>query len=687
MVKKENIEIRPEVVPNNHTDILSNIKVNWKLNILIFVMALGALGIFLTALQGLLAFNQQQTIIYENVQFPLVKISQAEIDLAEIQTALVALRDVNILKSEQQHHMQSIRKAEERIKTTIDDYTTNWLSPLPLEFSLSVHQIRQDDIQQHLDNLQEKEIITFRRFSNEFTQSIDFIDTAFSSIEAGDPDLEAIQTALFSTSSARLDIKELVEINDDNISLLSEMSQITSQDVILRMILSALIALSFGLIVAYTIARSITKRLEMVQKTAISMERGYTGARIFASVAGSDEISSLANTLNTMFQQLQDALAGLEQRVQERTRDLVLANQESERRAKQFEAISLVSNAISSIRSLDELLPQIAQLISLEFGYYHIGIFLNDDQNEFAILKASNSEGGQRMLARGHKLRIGEQGIVGYTTGSGNPKVALDVGEEAVYFNNPDLPKTRSEIALPLKVGGVVIGALDAQSVEPGAFQEEDIRVLSLLAEQVSMALENARLFDQARKSLDEAETVYRQYIRQAWKRLPKDSGFSGIVYTPSGVSQIEKQSDWELPDPGNQDLKEQRMQLVSFPLEIRGENIGVINVQFPAENEPSQDQLDLIKAVADRVTISAENARLFDETIRRAERERLVSDITTKIRSSNNPEDMVHIALEELKTALGATQVQLLPHVLPNAEARKTKTSPLDTKGSGEYA
>jgi GAF domain-containing protein len=363
--------------------------------------------------------------------------------------------------------------------------------------------------------------------------------------------------------------------------------------------------------------------------------------------------------------ELKELQITLEQRVLERTSELEEANQRNKQRAQRFEAITLVGNAISSIRSLEDLLPEITELISQQFGHYHVGIFLNDVNNVFTVLSAANSEGGKRMILRGHRLKIGEQGIVGYATSSGQARIALDVGKDAVYFGNPELPDTRSELALPLKIGATVVGALDVQSTEAEAFYEEDTTALLLLADQVSMAIENARLFDQARKSLAESEALYRQYIRQAWNRLPKEQNLAGFRYNARGATPIETRLQANSTKIRGEVNEGSRNPCISVPIAIRGETIGTLSVQIPDEKSINEDQLDLVNAVAERVALSAENARLFEETTRRAERERLVSDITVKIRSTNDPNAMIKIALEELKQALGATKVQLVAHTL----------------------
>jgi len=379
-------------------------------------------------------------------------------------------------------------------------------------------------------------------------------------------------------------------------------------------------------------------------------------------------------------QELRELQSSLEAYIEERTHELAqrsteleAANRRNQQRATQFEAITQVANAIASIHTLGELLPKITQLISEQFNFYHVGIFLNDSNNQYATLSATNSEDGQRMLARRHQLKIGEQGIVGSVAATGTPRIALDVGKDATFFNNPDLPNTHSEMALPLTISGKTVGVLDVQSTEPKAFDQDDLQILSILADQVSLAIENARLFEESSKSLTEAEALYRQYLRQAWGRMPKEQQLEGYHYSAMGAAPIERLDGTEKGKQGDQS----RRPGISVPIMLRGESIGTLAIQVPETGQVNEDQMDLIKAVAERVAISAENARLFEETTRRAERERLVTDITAKIRSTNDPDVMIQTALNELKTALGATKVQLVPHTLQQSKAKPMPDTP----------
>jgi GAF domain-containing protein len=358
----------------------------------------------------------------------------------------------------------------------------------------------------------------------------------------------------------------------------------------------------------------------------------------------------------------------------QRSMELETANSQIQHRAAQFEALAQVSQSITSIRDLHELLPHVASVISDKYGFYHVGVFLLDDASEYAVLTATNSEGGRKMLKQQHRLKVGEQGIVGSATYSGEPRIALDIGKDAVYFNNPDLPNTHSESALPLLSGGKVIGALDVQSIETGAFTNEDIQTLSLLADQVSLAIENARLFEESNKTLSDLQMLMRETTRDAWRKLPERQKLIGYRYSVSGASPLKERIDFAEVSKGKNDAQQSGSGRFVVPIELRGEVIGHLVVQSPTGNEWNLDQQDIIKAVAERVALSAENARLFEETTLRAERERLVTEITGKIRSRTNPQEMIETAINELREALGASRVEIIPQSVDNTGKRNSE-------------
>jgi GAF domain-containing protein/HAMP domain-containing protein len=652
------------------TSFLANISVNWKLNLIVTVMILGLLGAFFSGIVGMQAIQSSLSTSYTQVLKSNIATKQLSESFLLMQTNFDALNNPDLPFTDQQLHRETMIVAREKALEILENYQVDHLSSNNPEISSMT---RTSDL---LD-LQDQEEITYLSLRRTFDQFL-IVDQQYQELfESGIRDEYFASLMNSRLADTQLRLSQLVEINNKYTEAYRLESISTYQKTVGYMAIALIATIAMGWLIANAITRSIGRRLENLEQSASLVEKQYTDLRFTFNVDGKDEIAKLGNTFNRMTKQLQNTLLELEDRVKERTTELAVAMQESEKRAQQFEAITLVSNAISSIRALDDVLPKITELISQQFGYYHAGIFLSDANNEYAVLTAANSEGGQRMLQRGHQLKIGEQGIVGFSVSTGKPRIALDVGKDAVYFDNPDMPNTRSEIALPLKIGTTIVGALDVQSTEEAAFSEDDISVLSLLADQVSLAIENARLFDQSRKSLAESEALYRQYIRQAWRRLPKEQNLAGFCYNRRGAYPIEVKPATVGADKDNKEIIDIQGPGISVPIAIRGETIGTLSVQVPDVKSISNDQMDLVNAVADRVALSVENARLFEETTRRAERERLVTDITAKMRSTNDPELMINITLEELKSALGATKVQLIPHKLDETHSNPQSTSP----------
>ena len=375
-----------------------------------------------------------------------------------------------------------------------------------------------------------------------------------------------------------------------------------------------------------------------------------------------DQIRAGEKNLLLSNSELQTLSASLEQRVAERTGELASANAKNERRAAQFEAIAQVSRTISSTQDLNTLMPQITSVISRLFGFYHVGIFLLDTKNEYAVLSAANSEGGQKMLARGHRLKVGETGIVGYVTSTGNARVALDTGSDVVFFNNPDLPHTRSEMALPFKVGTVVIGALDVQSKEPNAFAEEDISIISILSEQVGIAIQNSRQYEETHRALAEAETLSRQFVRQGWQEFTRARNLAGIRHTGARATLLySKNGDVEGNVATNdQTAAPQKGALLVLPVKLRDEVIGTVNVRSPGNREWDQDELDIVTAIIERAAVTLESARLLTESQKRAAKERTIGEISAKISAQSDIDELLKTATIELGRTLPKANISI---------------------------
>lgn len=388
-----------------------------------------------------------------------------------------------------------------------------------------------------------------------------------------------------------------------------------------------------------------------------------TSARGFSRLV--ENLKRTEQELKTRNEEMQRFTASLEATIAARTAELDSANTRNERRARQFEAISRISQVISRTQNLDSLLPQIADLISQQFGFYHIGIFLLDSNAEYAVLIAANSQGGKRMLARNHKLKTGQTGIVGYVAGTALPRIALDTGADAIYFNNPDLPETRSELALPLlRKGSEVIGVLDVQSREPNAFSQEDVRTLSTLAEQVSIAIENARLFEEQQRILLETQAVYSRDLREGWARFTHSQNLAGIqrrnlkssilsepLELPGAVEAIRSGSIYRKTEKDGSAL-------LTIPIKLREQTVGILNVRSESAHTWTEDELDVVSAIIERAALAIENARLLDESRQTAEREHTISEISAKIGAGTQIEDILRTAVQELGTHISGAQV-----------------------------
>lgn len=336
----------------------------------------------------------------------------------------------------------------------------------------------------------------------------------------------------------------------------------------------------------------------------------------------------------------------LELRVQERSAAL-------EKRASQLQAVSSVARTIASVQDINTLLPDITKLVSQQFGFYHVGIFLIDEHSDYVVLRAANSEGGARMLERKHKLRLDSTSIVGYSTSRGEPRVALDVGADAVFFNNPDLPDTHSEMALPLRLGTRVTGSLDVQSTLSRAFTEEDVSALTTLADQIAIAIENARLFEESQVALNESRATFERYIKQEWNSFAQQARHKGFLYDGKQITPIDneiwREKTRTIPKTGSLSLSK-TSSTIAVPIKLRGQVIGMLDVRSKlGQREWSQEEITLLEAAAERAALALENARLVESAQRRAARERAIGDISTKIGSVSDLEAIMQTAVEEL--------------------------------------
>ena len=388
-----------------------------------------------------------------------------------------------------------------------------------------------------------------------------------------------------------------------------------------QMITVAAMTIAAGLAFAYLLARSVYWPVQSLLDAMNNIEKGRLTAR--ATVVGTDEIGALSIQFNRMVSRLEVLQGSLEQQVAERT--------------AQLSAVNEVGRAVGAILDPDELIKKVTNLITERFGHYYSAIFLMDQAGKWAELKNATGEAGRVLRESRHRLAVDNKSMVGTAVSERQARIALDVGAEPARFNNPLLPYTRSEIALPLSIGERVIGALDVQSTREAAFGQEDIETFQNVANQVAVALENARLFQETNRQVQELQTVQRQYLREAWTSLAASERLEYEIgdETPSGTETT-----------------------MNVPLALRDEVIGQINLSGSEEWSP--EERAWVESVATQAAIALENARLMDESRKQAGIERSVAEITTKIWAANTVDGILQTAAQEIGRALNGSEATI---------------------------
>jgi GAF domain-containing protein len=411
--------------------------------------------------------------------------------------------------------------------------------------------------------------------------------------------------------------------------------------------------LVLGLFLASRSLQSITKPIQEMQRTIEAVQNGDVTER--ALIVSSDETAQLTIRMNQLLNQLQAYQTELERQIQERTTDLI-------RKTLYLQAASRVAHDSGEIQDINALLNRTVELISSRFGFYHTGIFLLDDTGENVVLQAASSEGGQRMLARGHKLEIGLQGIVGASAYQNKPRVVMDVDTDKDFYKNPDLPMTRSEVAIPLTARGNVLGILDIQSTEPGAFHQDDIDVLQTMADQIGLAIQNAQSLSESQTAVQRMEIATAENMQRIWRERIRNTNLA-YRYTSTGIAS--KPEPIVAPVADKSDTSR-----LSIPIVLRGQRIGTITLHRKKDVDWTETDRSLAIEVSNQVGLALENARLLDEAQRRAAQEQSLSQLTVHLGSSLDPETILQTAVREL-------------YRLPNVEEVSVFVTPQDSDSS----
>ena len=387
-------------------------------------------------------------------------------------------------------------------------------------------------------------------------------------------------------------------------------------------ILFSMLALLLGAILSYYVARAVSNPIKELIETFDKIEQGDLSQR--APITATDELGIVTMHFNRMVSRLDALQNTLEQQVVERT--------------KQLSATNEVGRVASSSLDPDELLAKVIHLFPERFGYYYAAIYLLDPSEKWAELKEATGEAGNVLKQNRHRLEVAGRSMVGTAIREKTARIAQIASEEKQRYENPILSYTRSEIALPLIVGDRVLGALNVQSTKESDFGPQLIETMQNMAGQVAIALENARLFQEAQHNIREMRTIQQQYLLEGW------SGFT---------AQKEDELEYQVGDESNEKSKK-----IEVSISLRDQVLGQIRLEGTEDWTPEQESL--ANAVATQAAIALENARLVSESRKIAVYERMLAEINSRIWSSATIDGVLQTAVKELGRRLSASQATI---------------------------
>ncbi|MCB0165863.1 MAG: GAF domain-containing protein [Anaerolineae bacterium] len=431
------------------------------------------------------------------------------------------------------------------------------------------------------------------------------------------------------------------------------------------LILLPLVAFSIFLALFYLLNQSIVNRLKSLENVTQRISTGELN--LSAQVDSGDEIGLLAHTFNIMTKRLRESLGDLEKRVVERT--------------YQLETVVEVSQKLSSILDLSDLMHEVVYLTRETFDYYHVHIYLLDEWGETLDMVEGYGEAGAEMKRRGHSILLrAPKSLVARAAREGKILNVNDVRQNSEWLPNPLLPETRSEAAVPIYLGSEIVGVLDVQSEKIAGITPESERILRALASQVATAVGNARLFAKTQTALKRAEHLQSLYTGDAWQRLTKNTPSNFEISRSSALPPLPEKFTREAEmalqqrqtvnlkldsanDKNNEEDKKESSYSVAHhvvtPLKLRNQVIGILGLQ---DNNPDRqwttEEIALIEAISEQMSLAIENARLFEETGRRASRERIIADVTQQVWSADEIEAVMRTAVTQLGEKLQASEV-----------------------------
>ncbi len=477
---------RPQRRASFARNALSDVKMSWKMALILSLTILSMLGMAAAGAQGLEVMRYHVSNIYDFMLVPIEAINQAESALADVQYRLEVLKDPTLSGAEQGVNLTAIEANTQKVADVITRYDTEWVTTLSPDFRALLSNAGRLDLQQD-------ETATLAALHKAFDEYRAARDAYLKSLRNKIPDAQLGSATSSALAQTRAQLQHLIEIND-SFAQLSDQAAVAAQRQALTLlgVVSGLI-LILSLALAGLITFSTTSRLGELTRSAELLQTGT--ALVAVPVTGRDEIGTLARAFDRMAMQARELIGSLEQRVADRT--------------AQLRTSADVGRAAASILDTDQLLRQTVKLITDRFGFYYAAMFTLDATGKWAELREGSGEAGRILKERRHRLEVNSQSMVGAAIRTLNSQIALRISEDTTRFANPLLPDTQSEIALPLVAGNRVLGALDVQSTVPDAFDESSAAVLQAMADQIAIALSNSAQFEQTQVALRRTERLY----------------------------------------------------------------------------------------------------------------------------------------------------------------------------------
>lgn len=394
---------------------------------------------------------------------------------------------------------------------------------------------------------------------------------------------------------------------------------------------------------------SITNPLTQIREAIRGVTRGSYDLPLPDPGRG-DEIGEVSGAIYDMRNQIQAMVDDLRQRLETRTRDVQLTQ--------------TISQTTIAERDVNQLMSSVVNLITDSFDdIYHAQIFLTDNRGEYAVLRASTGQIGKQLIERGHRLEIGSVSVIGQTVEQGEPIIARDTAASGVHRRNEFLVDTRAELAIPLRLGDQIIGALDVQSRERDVFDNDMMQTMQTLADQISIAIANAQLYENSQRLLRDLHERQQEQTRNAWANYLAASRSENVVHQAGVPTSHDFTAIRNAVIKSGKPVVGERTHRSTIPfgipIKLRGDVLGVVEYEVPRA-EFKYDKVLLAEELVDRLAISLDNARLFHESQQAAERERLVNDISTRITGHTDIQSIIETAIHEVSQALRTPQVAI---------------------------